>query len=58
METKRKCGCRKKSTAQDNTDKAQSYSGIAIDKADGDKVTPALVKERTATLNNNPRNDD
>lgn len=37
---------------------AQTYSGVAIDKADDDKTNPQLVKERTATINNNPRNDD
>lgn len=34
------------------------YSGIAIDKADDGKVDSALIKERTKTLNNNPRNDE
>lgn len=32
--------------------------GVAVNDADGDKVTPSLVKERTRTLNNNPRNND
>ena len=32
--------------------------GAAINNADGDKVTPGLVKERTAALNNNPRNNE
>lgn len=32
--------------------------GAAIDAADDDKVSPNLIKERTSTLNNNPRNED
>lgn len=32
--------------------------GAAIDKADDNKTNPGLVKERTQTLNNNPRNND
>ena len=32
--------------------------GAAIDSGDDDAVNPSLVKERTCTLNNNPRNDD
>lgn len=35
-----------------------SLPGVAVDKADEDRVSPALVKERTKTLNNNPRNND
>ncbi len=59
MTPKRKCGCRKKTNANNDVNTgAQIYSGVAIDKADNDKTTPQLVKERTATVNNNPRNDD
>lgn len=36
----------------------QDYPGAAIDVADKDKVDPALVKERTATINDNPRSDE
>lgn len=36
----------------------KKYPGVAIDSADDDKVNERLVKERTATLNKNPRNDD
>lgn len=35
----------------------KTYAGAAIDKADGDKVTPQAVKQETSMLNNNPRND-
>lgn len=58
MNSKRKCGCRKNNNANDLNTSAQTYSGVAIDKADDDKINPQLVKERTATINNNPRNDD
>ena len=33
------------------------YIGEAIDAADNGKVTPELVKERTKTLNDNPRDN-
>lgn len=58
MDSKRKCGCSKNSNANEVNTGAQTYSGVAIDKADDDKTNPQLVKERTATINNNPRNDD
>lgn len=32
--------------------------GTAINAADKNAVNPSLVKERTCTLNNNPRNTD
>lgn len=32
--------------------------GAAVNAADNGKVTPKLVKEDTASLNNNPRNND
>lgn len=32
--------------------------GAAINAADGNKVSPSLVKEDTSALNNNPRNND
>lgn len=34
---------------------ADEYPGIAINRADDDKVSKELVKERTHTLNSNPR---
>ncbi len=41
------------------TDKAlRDLPGAAIDAADDDKVDDCMVKERTKTLNNNPRNND
>lgn len=36
----------------------ETFPGAAIDAADDDKVTKKAVKERTKTLNNNPRNHD
>lgn len=36
----------------------QQYPGAAIDAADNDVVTPALEKQYTRSLNNNPRNSD
>ena len=38
-------------------DALNNLPGMAINKADDNKVTEKLEKERTATLNNNPRND-
>lgn len=35
----------------------KKYPGVAIDAADHDKVDEKLVKERTRTIDNNPRND-
>lgn len=37
---------------------ALDYSGIAVNKGDDGKCDSSLVKERTRTLNNNPRNGD
>lgn len=36
----------------------EDLPGASINAADKDKVSPELVKERTGTLNNNPRNTD
>lgn len=36
----------------------QTLAGAAIDIADNEKDTEALRKERTHTLDNNPRNND
>lgn len=42
-----------------NTDAAvENYPGVAVNIADNDKDTAKLVKERTETLNNNPRDND
>ncbi len=57
METKKKsCSCRCKSKAEKNDE--QKYSGLAVNEADGNKVNKDMVKERTETLNNNPRNNE
>ena len=39
-------------------DALNNLPGMAINKADDGKVSEKLEKERTATLNNNPRNND
>ncbi|MDE6854418.1 MAG: hypothetical protein K2J38_05115 [Muribaculaceae bacterium] len=47
------------SKKKDTADKgARKYPGVAIDVADDEKTSPELVKERTCTQNNNPRNND
>lgn len=51
MEEKKSCGCSKKEALE-------NLPGAAIDAADKDKTNEELVKERTCTLNNNPRNTD
>lgn len=44
--------------SQSELEKAiQDLPGAAIDAADDNADTSKLVKERTATLNNNPRNN-
>lgn len=55
MDTKNKCGCRKSTEAKDPA--STQYPGVAVDKADDDKVSQTLVDERTSMLNNNPRNN-
>lgn len=54
-EKKKRCCCRskKQEVKADN-----EYPGVAIDRADDEKVSKKLVKERTETINNNPRNSD
>lgn len=37
--------------------KDATLRGVDIDVSDNDKVNAELVKEETAALNNNPRND-
>lgn len=37
---------------------ADKFPGVAVDIANDEMVSKKLVKERTKTLNNNPRNND
>jgi len=47
----------KKKTTKENAAKAErQYPGIAVDHSNNEYADPALVKERTKTLGNNPRN--
>jgi len=55
MENKRKCCCK---TEKSEAKPQDIYSGAAVDTADANKSTKEMVKERTATLNNNPRNKE
>lgn len=49
----------KESTIQkEQTTALKNYPGAAINKADKNKVSPEMVKERVKTQNNNPRNND
>lgn len=34
----------------------REYPGAAVDRADNEEATPALEKQYTSELNNNPRN--
>lgn len=55
---KKKCGCRcRNNSTKTEAKAADTYAGVAVDTSDGNKVSEKLVDERTATLNNNPRND-
>lgn len=47
------CGC-----SCSRNEARQDLPGAAINAADNDKVNEDLVKERTKTINNNPRNTD
>ena len=40
------------------TSAEQQYPGAAVNAADKNKVSEKLEKERTCTLNNNPRNTE
>ena len=53
---KAKNGTTMKDKHPEKTKAQENYPGIANNIADKDKVTPALVDERTKTINNNPRN--
>lgn len=58
MEAKRKCCSKAKLTKEEEITKGeQEYSGVAVNSGDNEKDNPELIKERTRTLNNNPRND-
>lgn len=56
MEYDNKCGS---SHQKDKSlDKAsREFPGMAVNQGDSDKTDASLVKERTRTLNNNPRNN-
>lgn len=41
-----------------NANDVEQYPGMSVNCADDNTVDPKLVKERTKTLNNNPRNSD
>ncbi len=56
-EKKKRCCCGKK-TKRSSESASQEFPGVAINKADGNACSEALEKERTRTLNNNPRNND
>lgn len=47
-----------KPTKTENVQALKDYPGVAVNQADGDKDTVKLEKERTCTLNNNPRNNE
>ena len=49
--------CKDKKTAAE-VKAEQQFPGVAVDRADCDKTTPAEVKADTRALNNNPRNSD
>lgn len=53
MEEKKTCGC-----GCTKQEAREDLPGAAVNAADNDKVNEDLVKERTSTLNNNPRNTD
>lgn len=43
---------------ENKTKSIDTMPGVEINVADNDKVNKELVKERTKTLNNNPRNKE
>lgn len=51
---KKKCGSIPKKAEKP----AVEYSGVAVDKADDNKVSEKLEKGYTEILNDNPRSDD
>ena len=50
--------CKRKNKAEETVKDAGRYPGVAVNSADNNKTERTLEKERTATLNNNPRNTD
>lgn len=56
-EKKKRCCCGKKNRQSGNS-ASQEFPGVAVNKADDNVNSVALEKERTRTLNNNPRNND
>lgn len=57
METKRNKSTNSCPAGKKEED-VEQFPGVAIDCADDEKVDPRLIKERTKTLNNNPRDTD
>lgn len=49
--------CKKRTKSETAARDAGRYPGVAVNRADENDVNRKLEKERTATLNNNPRND-
>ena len=58
MDAKRHCKVKNTEQVSDKIENADKYAGVAVNDADGDKVTDKLVSERTKALNNNPRNNE
>lgn len=52
-----KTDCHNKKRIDETKDSAD-FPGVTIDMADDEKVDKELVKERTTTLDNNPRDTD
>lgn len=57
MESNTKRCCKTKKTNQSEKP-AQDYAGVAVNIADDNTVDAKMVKDRTKSMNNNPRNDD
>ncbi len=49
---------KKQKTSEEKIQDALQYPGVAVNDADHNDVDGALERERTRTLNNNPRNSD
>lgn len=60
MEKKTKCGKASKEKKGKNAEiqPEDLYSGVSINTGDNNSMDSALIKERTRTLNNNPRNSE
>lgn len=48
----------KKNKKVDEAKASQEYRGVDVGIADGEKVTPGMVRKDVKELNNNPRNGD